>query len=141
VHDAARPLASAALIRRVLDGVAETGAALPGLAPRDAVREVAGGLLTGALDRRALILAQTPQGFDRGLLEAAHARADGDGPEADDDAQLVWELGHPVAVVAGDEMNLKVTIPADLMLAELRLRTLSVGAGAPRQVSPPGVTA
>lgn len=135
VHDAARPLASAALIRRVLAAVRESGAALPGVTPRDAVRqierqEIGHGRLAGPLDRRSLILAQTPQGFRRSLLEEAHARAAQSGIEADDDAQLVFDLGHPVAVVEGEEGNLKVTFDHDLWIAEGRLRELAgVGAG------------
>ncbi|MBO0709413.1 MAG: 2-C-methyl-D-erythritol 4-phosphate cytidylyltransferase, partial [Candidatus Dormibacteraeota bacterium] len=126
VHDAARPLVTEALIRRVLEAVAETGAALPGVTPRDAVRQIGGGRLAGALDRRSLILAQTPQGFTRAVLEEAHARAHESGLEADDDAQLVWALGHPVAVVAGEEANLKVTIDSDLLPCEQHLLRLQV---------------
>lgn len=126
VHDAARPLVSVALIHRVMTAVAETGAALPGLTPRDAVRRVGDGRLAGALDRRSLILAQTPQGFKRALLEEAHARAAAEGLEADDDAQLVWALGHPVAVVPGEEANLKVTVDSDLLPCEQHLLRLQV---------------
>jgi len=126
VHDAARPLVSAALIRRVLAAVAETGAALPGVSPRDAVRQVAGGQLAGPLDRRSLVLAQTPQGFRLELLREAHDKAAADGLEADDDAQLVWALGHPVTVVAGEESNLKVTIDSDLLPCEQHLLRLEV---------------
>lgn len=126
VHDAARPLVSAELIRRVLAAVAETGAALPGVSPRDAVRQVADGQLAGPLDRRGLILAQTPQGFRRVLLEEAHAKALAAGLEADDDAQLVWALGHPVAVVPGEESNLKVTLDSDLWPCEQHLMRLRV---------------
>lgn len=128
VHDAARPLASPALIRRVLEAVGKTGAALPGVVPRDAVRRVGDGRLAGTLDRRRLVLAQTPQGFRRSLLEAAHRHAAEAGAEADDDAQLVWTLGHPVAVVAGEEANLKVTVDSDLWIAERRLGELGVTA-------------
>jgi 2-C-methyl-D-erythritol 4-phosphate cytidylyltransferase len=126
VHDAARPLVSPELIRRVLTAVAETGAALPGVSPRDAVRRVADGQLAGPLDRRDLILAQTPQGFRLELLEEAHAKALAVGLEADDDAQLVWALGHPVAVVAGEESNLKVTVDSDLWPCEQHLLRLQV---------------
>lgn len=126
VHDAARPLVSPELIRRVLTAVAETGAALPGVNPRDAVRRVTEGHLAGPLDRRDLILAQTPQGFRLDLLEHAHARALAGGLEADDDAELVWALGHPVAVVVGEESNLKVTLDSDLRPCEQHLLRLQV---------------
>src|SRR6266513_5229059 len=58
VHDAARPLASPALIRRVLAAACETGAAIPGLPPRDAVTRVEGGRLVENLDRSRVMLAQ-----------------------------------------------------------------------------------
>jgi 2-C-methyl-D-erythritol 4-phosphate cytidylyltransferase len=60
VHDAARPLASPALVRRVLEAAKQTGAAIPGLRPRDAVKRVEGGRIVESLDRSRLVLAQTP---------------------------------------------------------------------------------
>ena len=84
VHDAARPFADAALIDRVLAGVAETGAAVPAIAVRDTVKRVDAAHRPRRRDdsaRRHLWLAQTPQGFRRAVLDAAHgagrARCDG----------------------------------------------------------------
>ena len=68
VHDAARPLASARLVRRVLAAAMESGAAFPALAPRDAVKRVEGNRLVESLDRSRLVLAQTPQAFSHELL-------------------------------------------------------------------------
>lgn len=122
VHDAARPLATAALCRRVLKAAIETGAAFPGLAPRDAVKRVEGGRLVESLERGSVVLAQTPQGFSYELLLNAHAGAAERGLLGDDDAQLVAASGHPVAVVEGETANLKLTTPADLELLEALLR-------------------
>jgi len=53
---------------------------------------------------------QTPQGFDRAVLDGAHAS----GAAATDDAALVEQLGHEIVVVDGDARAMKVTTPADL---------------------------
>ncbi|HKY32153.1 MAG TPA: 2-C-methyl-D-erythritol 4-phosphate cytidylyltransferase [Candidatus Polarisedimenticolia bacterium] len=119
VHDAARPLATPALVSAVLAAAARHGAAVPGVAPADTVREVAegpAGRLIGAatLDRRRVVLVQTPQAFALDLLEEAHAAADS---EATDDGALVERLGRPVEVVPGEPGNFKITTPEDLARA------------------------
>ena len=112
VHDAARPLASAALARRVLDAAREHGAAVPGLAVADTVKAVdAEGRVTATLDRAALRAVQTPQAFAADLLRRAHAAS---GDDATDDAQLVERLGEPVWVVEGEAAAMKVTTADDL---------------------------
>jgi 2-C-methyl-D-erythritol 4-phosphate cytidylyltransferase len=121
VHDAARPLASPALVRRVLEAAKQTGAAIPGLRPRDAVKRVEGGRIVESLDRSRLVLAQTPQAFSYQLLERAHFQAVDAGVVGDDDAQLVAAAGHAVSVVPGEPANLKLTTPEDLELLEALL--------------------
>jgi 2-C-methyl-D-erythritol 4-phosphate cytidylyltransferase len=66
--------------------------------------------------------AQTPQGFRRELLVRAHREAREAGFEATDDSQLVERLGLEVAWVEGNRVNLKITTPADLVLADRLLR-------------------
>lgn len=122
VHDAARPLASAALVRRVLQAAIESGAAFPGLQPRDAVKRVDGNRLVESLDRSRIVLAQTPQAFRRQVLLKAHFEAADAGLEGDDDAQLVAAMGHPVVVVQGEQTNLKLTTVEDLEILEGLLR-------------------
>jgi 2-C-methyl-D-erythritol 4-phosphate cytidylyltransferase/2-C-methyl-D-erythritol 2,4-cyclodiphosphate synthase len=122
VHDAARPLASAALVRRVLAAAVETGAAFPGLPPRDAVKRVEGNRLVESLDRSRVVLAQTPQAFSYQVLVRAHAEAADAGMVGDDDAQLVAAAGHPVTVVPGETVNLKLTTPEDLEVVAALLR-------------------
>jgi 2-C-methyl-D-erythritol 4-phosphate cytidylyltransferase len=122
VHDAARPMASVALVRRVIAAAIQTGAAIPGLPPRDAVKRVEGARLVESLDRSRLVLAQTPQGFRYALLERAHYEAADAGLVGDDDAQLVAAAGHEVAVVPGDPHNVKLTTLEDLAVLEALLR-------------------
>ena len=122
VHDAARPLASAALCRRVLKAAIESGAAFPALPPRDAVKRVEGNRLVESLDRTRIVLAQTPQAFSYPLLVKAHFEAHETGLAGDDDAQLVAAAGHPVTVVEGEPTNLKLTTAEDLEVLEALLR-------------------
>ncbi len=122
VHDAARPLATGALCRRVLAAALESGAAFPGLPPRDAVKRVEGQRLVESLDRTRIVLAQTPQAFAYQLLVKAHREAQETGLAGDDDAQLVAATGHPVTVVAGEATNLKLTTADDVEVLESLLR-------------------
>lgn len=117
IHDAARPFVDSALIGRVLDGVGETGAAVPAVPVRDTVKRVAEGtaVVAETLARDGLWLAQTPQGFRRDLLERAMA-AGGDRPVTDE-ATLVELAGECVTLVRGDERNVKITTPQDLEAA------------------------
>ncbi|HMB69566.1 MAG TPA: 2-C-methyl-D-erythritol 4-phosphate cytidylyltransferase [bacterium] len=121
VHDAARPLVTGELIRRVADAAAETGAALPGVPPVATIKREESGRCAGTVDRRTLREAQTPQGFRRDLLAKAFARAMKDGFRGTDEAACVERLGAPVTLVEGDRRNLKVTVQDDLLLAEALL--------------------
>jgi 2-C-methyl-D-erythritol 4-phosphate cytidylyltransferase len=114
VHDAARPLVPAAMVARVVDAVAEGApAVVPGLPVPDTIKRIdVNGLVVETPPRDALRAVQTPQGFRRAVLVAAHAGADGDA--ATDDAALVEHLGYPVLVVPGDPAAAKITVPEDL---------------------------
>jgi 2-C-methyl-D-erythritol 4-phosphate cytidylyltransferase len=114
VHDAARPLARPELWAAVLGAVASgADGAVPASSVSDTVKEIGpdGRLVT--LDRSRLVAVQTPQAFRAGALRRAH-RALGD---ATDDAALVEAAGGRVVLVEGSPDNLKVTRPADLIVA------------------------
>ena len=117
VHDGARPFVSNALISRVVDGVLRHGAAIPALPVVDALKQAQGELIGASVERTGLYRAQTPQGARRQLLlAAAEAFANGD-EDIPDEADLLARHGVPVAIVAGDADNIKVTLPEDLALA------------------------
>lgn len=121
VHDAARPLTPVDLVDAVAAAVrAGAAAVVPALPVTDTVKRVdATGAVAQTLDRAALRAVQTPQGFVRDVLEAAHAAARDDGVvDVTDDAGLVERVGVPVRVVPGAEEAFKVTRPLDLLLAE-----------------------
>ncbi len=126
VHDAVRPLIDAATIDRTIDAVAKHGAAIVGLPAVDTIKQVErtahGAVITATIPREFVVMAQTPQGFRYGLLKQAFAEATADGFVGTDEASLVERAGHPVAVVPGSQVNLKITQPGDLELAEFYLR-------------------
>ena len=122
VHDVARPFVPSAVIDRVVEALAAgADAVVPGLAVTDTVKQVDGTqAVIATLDRSVLRAIQTPQGFRRGPLEAAHVGA----PEATDDAGLIESRGGRVVVVDGAEEAFKITRPWDLRVAESVAATL-----------------
>jgi len=146
VHDAARPLASAALVSRVVAAVREgAGAVVPGLPVTDTIKSVAVSAdgperVTGTVDRSVLRAVQTPQGFAWDLLLRAHAagadRAQDESTAATDDSSLVEALGEAVHVVPGEAAALKITTTYDLAVAGLLLAEAVAGADAADTGSP-----
>lgn len=119
VHDAARPFASAALITRVCDALAEgASGVIPAIAVNDTIKVVRDETVAQTLDRSSLAAVQTPQGFDLATLRTAHARAKAEGWTVTDDAALLERCGCPVRVVQGEAANAKLTNPEDLRMLE-----------------------
>lgn len=119
IHDAARPLVSAAVIGRVLAALEGGPAAAPGLPVIDALWRVGNGSVSATLDRAGLYRAQTPQGFALEAILAAHRAHPGG---AADDVEVARAAGIDVAIVEGEERNLKITTAADFDRAEEFLR-------------------
>ena len=117
VHDAARALAPPELADEVAASVrAGHDAVIPVLPVVDTIKQVdADGNVVATVDRSALRAVQTPQGFRRKVLVAAHANVS---TVVTDDAGLVEQLGLPVHTVPGREVALKITRPYDLAFAE-----------------------
>ena len=120
IHDGARPLVTASLIRRGLEAATETGAAAAAVAVTDTIK-VAGEdrLVRETPAREQLWAVQTPQVFRGDLIREAYRRADND---VTDDASLVERAGHRVKLYAGTYDNIKITTPDDLALAEVLWR-------------------
>jgi 2-C-methyl-D-erythritol 4-phosphate cytidylyltransferase len=120
VHDAARALAPPELFERVAAAVREGHPAVIPVVPIvDTIKYVdSAGMVGGTVDRTALRAVQTPQGFRRDVLVAAHGCAV---DEHTDDAGLAEKLGVPVFTVPGDDRALKITRPVDLVVAEALL--------------------
>ena len=119
IHDGARPLVSAAVIARVIDALDQAAGAAPALPVSDALWRGSDGRVAGTQDRSGLYRAQTPQGFRYDAILAAHRAHPGD---AADDVAVARAAGLDVAIVAGDEDNLKLTFPDDFARAEAILK-------------------
>lgn len=121
IHDAARPLAGAALVRRVVERLLEgdVDGVVPAVPVRDTLKRVDGERILETVPRAGVVAVQTPQGFVVDALVAAH---EGTAEDATDDAVLVELAGGRVVMVEGEVANLKVTYPTDLAVAEALLR-------------------
>ena len=131
IHDAARALASSALAAKVLDEL-RTGqsAVIPVLKVIDTIKEIdRDGFVRATPDRSSLVAAQTPQGFNRQVLERAHSASD----DATDDAALVEAIGVKVKTIEGEASAFKITTKEDIGQALLLLspidRNFKVGLG------------
>ena len=123
IHDAARPCLAPEWIDRVFAAGAKTGAAILATPVVATLKRVGPDhVISETVDRAGLWEAQTPQVFSRDLLERAFAAASG--RPATDEAALVEASGHPVTVVRGSPINLKITSREDLRLAEQALKAL-----------------
>ncbi|MFN2613253.1 MAG: 2-C-methyl-D-erythritol 4-phosphate cytidylyltransferase [Actinomycetota bacterium] len=117
VHDAARPCVTTQLIECVLAALADADAVICAVPVADTLKRADGTTVA----REGLLRAQTPQAFRLDALRRAHERAAAEGFEATDDAQLVERYGGTIAIVPGDEHNIKVTTKEDIAVAEALL--------------------
>lgn len=121
VHDGVRPLVSSTLIRRSFEEAERSGAALPACPVTDSLRLRQEEGKSEAVDRSRYVAVQTPQTFDLGRLQRAYEQAYS--PLFTDDASVyeAASLGS-ITLIDGEETNIKLTTPRDLLLAELLLR-------------------
>jgi len=129
VHDAARPLLTAELVRAALDELGRHGCdAVIAAAPvTDTIKQAQDGLVVRTLERASLWAVQTPQVFRRAALERALSVSEDVLAAATDDAWLVERAGGTVRVVPSPPANLKITTPGDMQVAELALRERTAG--------------
>lgn len=119
VHDGARPMVSADMINKTVHAANRYNAAAPAIPVKDTIKVVEKELVCETPDRSKLRAVQTPQVFDYDLLSGALKKADTDGAEVTDDCSAVERIGMSVKIVNGEESNIKITTPMDLMIAEL----------------------
>lgn len=118
IHDAARPCLTSELVDAVFAAAIAHGAAILGIPVADTLKRVGPDhQIVETVPRASLFAAQTPQVFRRDLLTTAYAHRAAMNLNPTDDAMLLESLGHPVIIVEGSPMNLKITTPADLRLA------------------------
>jgi 2-C-methyl-D-erythritol 4-phosphate cytidylyltransferase len=124
VHDAARPLATPAMVLSVLRALDDADGAVTAVPVDDTLKRAHDGVVESTVSRSELWVSQTPQAFTTDVLKRAHALAVEESFVASDDAELVERYGGSVTVVPGSRSNIKITFADDFKLAEAFARTL-----------------
>ena len=122
VHDGVRPFVTVEEIESTIAAAKTDGAAILVAPVTDTVKQVSGERVVKSINRVELRRALTPQSFQYELLREAYQRVDVNDPSLTDESTLVEQLGKPVAVVEGSARNIKITTPADLVIANALLK-------------------
>ena len=123
IHDGARPLVTGDLIRRTVEMAAKRNAAVPAIRSTDTLKTAGDdGAIIGTVDRETTWRIQTPQVFKAELIKGALTKAMKQGLALTDDSSAMEILGVTTYLVEGDEENIKLTKPLDMMLAAAILR-------------------
>jgi 2-C-methyl-D-erythritol 4-phosphate cytidylyltransferase len=128
VHDAARPLVTQEQIERVYQLAGKHGAAALAVAVSDTLKHADVDLVVnGSVDRRQLFAMQTPQIFERKIIEDAYRRIVADKISVTDEVSAVEQIGGKVVLVPNEQANFKITYPGDLPMAEFVLNQRTKG--------------
>jgi len=119
VHDGVRPFITTEMIEATVTAAIEYGAAITAIPVSDTIKQADDeGFVARTLDREKLRRVQTPQAFRYSLLARAFAKAADDSYYGTDEGSLIEYIDEPVKIIAGSELNIKITRPEDLILAE-----------------------
>lgn len=127
IHDGARPFITQEILERGMEGVKETGACVIGMPSKDTVKiSDEDGFVQETPDRNTVWTVQTPQIFSYPLIRVAHDKIrQGNMSGITDDAMVVeQESGARIRLVKGSYMNIKITTPEDLDVAEKILKNI-----------------
>ena len=116
IHDAVRPFVTQDILKRNRTAVLQHGAVNTCIPSADTLVQHENQFITAIPPRRNFLRGQTPQTFKYQLIIEAHQKTEQ--TEATDDCSLVLEQGHPIAVVMGEEDNMKITTERDVQLAQ-----------------------
>jgi 2-C-methyl-D-erythritol 4-phosphate cytidylyltransferase len=123
VHDAARPLITPEQIERAFEQCRAHGAVALAQRVNDTLKRADADLLVvDSVDRHELCAMQTPQIFDRKLIEDAYRNVYAENVVVTDEVSAVERLGHKIALILDDDFNFKITYPRDLPVADFILR-------------------
>jgi len=122
VHDGVRPFVAAEKVEEVVEAARYHGGAVLAVPAKNTIKRGVEGWVEETLRREFLWQVQTPQAFRAEWIKEAYEKAKQEGCYTTDDAALVERLGHRVRIVRGDEENIKITSPLDILLGEALLR-------------------
>ena len=127
VHDAARPCISVAVLHSLITScVAEGVGTVMAQASVDTLKRISDdNRVVETLDRKVIWRAQTPQMFKLAELTSALSSALANETAITDESMAMELAGYPVSILEGPSTNVKITVPADLEIAEIVLRRLS----------------
>ena len=118
-HDGNRPLTPIPLINNLVKEVKKHKAVMTAIPPTATIKYCQKDFVERSLPRNKTWIAQTPQAFERKILLVALEKAIGEKHfVSTDDSELVTRLGNKVRIIPGDEINIKITFPRDLIIAE-----------------------
>lgn len=119
IHDAARPLVTPEFISRIFASALANGASAAATPVVDTLKRATGNLVVcGAVDRELLFAMQTPQIFERRLIERAYAAIARDDVTITDEVSAIESVSEKVTLVPNNDFNFKITYASDLQLAE-----------------------
>lgn len=123
IHDGARPLVSVELIENTVRAAAKYKAAVPAIKSVDTLKLAEDGeTVTGSLDRELVLRVQTPQVFDADLIKGALTFAAEKKLPLTDDCSAAELMGVKARIVPGEEDNIKLTTPRDMLFAAAILK-------------------
>ncbi|GAB4484046.1 MAG: 2-C-methyl-D-erythritol 4-phosphate cytidylyltransferase [Thermodesulfovibrionales bacterium] len=128
IHDGARPLVEPRTIRDALRELKGSDGVVVGVTPKDTIKQLGDRFIQATLQRDSLFAVQTPQIFPYRVITEAYERAMGESFYSTDDSALVEHYGGKVRAAAGSYLNIKVTTPEDLAVAELFLAQMEARA-------------
>ncbi|MCC5895455.1 MAG: 2-C-methyl-D-erythritol 4-phosphate cytidylyltransferase [Alkalibacterium sp.] len=117
VHDAARPFINQELVQRLLDGLTDYRAVIPGVKAKDTMKLVSESMVDQSLDRSTVRHIQTPQAFRTDCLIKAVKAAEESRFYGNEEGELIERLGMKVHVIDGLEQNIKITTALDYVFA------------------------
>ncbi|MBQ5330576.1 MAG: 2-C-methyl-D-erythritol 4-phosphate cytidylyltransferase [Oscillospiraceae bacterium] len=122
VHDGARPLAGRDAVRQCIKDAAIFGGAVLAVPVKDTIKEADDGMVRDTPDRRRLFMTQTPQIFEKkGFIRAVNFAID-HSLDFTDDCQMAEAVGIRINITPSDYMNIKITTPEDLVIAEALIK-------------------
>ena len=118
IHDGARPFVTTEIFEDTLEKAKKYHAAAPAIPVKDTIKTVSNHIVTGTPDRASLFAVQTPQIFDFDLLRGALTKAMKTHTPVTDDCSAVEAIGMSVYLTDGNDENIKITTPSDLLFAQ-----------------------
>jgi len=115
VHDGARPLVTPSLIRSVFETADRKGNCIPVIPVNESIRMISGPT-SRPVNREEFALVQTPQVFSSSVIKKAYLRPYSE--KFTDDATVAEAYGEQIYLIEGERSNIKITLPADLDIAE-----------------------